>query len=153
MEADNRLAMLDWGSSSMSSLVRFSDAGVPETFGANNYVDLTPGDGEHVNRLVAWGGDLYAFKDTKSFVFYGNSVDSSGNPVFNYRTVAVGAGLASGAAHAIAPEGIYFLDGSKRNVAIDVKIPRARAAPALPSPGRWQRASGTRLWAVERDRH
>jgi hypothetical protein len=102
---DNRVVNCDLG-----NRVRFSDAGDYLTWGANNYVDLTPGDGERITSLVTWGNLLFAFKQTKFFVFYGNSVDTAGNPVFNYRTVT-GIGSASSAAVTgaiAAPDGVYF---------------------------------------------
>src|SRR5687768_10053534 len=39
---------------SSPSHVYFSDAGDPQTWGTNNYVQLTPGDGEKVQAVVAW---------------------------------------------------------------------------------------------------
>lgn len=65
----------------------------PETFGANDYVDLSPGDGQTICQMVSWRGDLYVFKQTKFFVFYGESVDATGNPIFNYRMVDAGYGV------------------------------------------------------------
>lgn len=110
---DNRLVRAN------ESTVRFSAPGAPETFGTNDYVQLTPGDAERVVSLVAWRDLIFAFKQSKFFVFYGNSTDASGNPVFNYRTVNAGAGVsyndASGfdfrIAHgaAAAKDGVYFV--------------------------------------------
>lgn len=88
--------------------VLFSDPGVPTTFGANNYVDLHPGDGEAITALVAWREYVIAFKETKFFVFYGTSTSSTGTPIFNYRPVSSLAG--SVGAVCASPEGVYFLD-------------------------------------------
>lgn len=109
--ADNRLAIADSGSK-----LWFSDPGAPETFGANNFVQLTPGDGELIGAMCVYNNQLYVFKDTKFFVFYGNSTDSTGNPVFNYRTVNTGIGLRTSAGagsrgahcYCVGPHGVYF---------------------------------------------
>jgi hypothetical protein len=93
----------------------FSDPGAPETFGANNYVLLTPGDGEEIQAAEVFNNQLFVFKQTKFFVFYGNSTDSAGNPIFNYRVVDTGVGVTQSGAKAAAssvcasPSGIYFL--------------------------------------------
>ena len=91
------------------SRVSFSDPGAPETFGANNYVDLTPGDGEAITGMVAWRELVFVFKESKFFVFHNNSVDSAGQPVFNYYAT-VGTGLVSPRAVAATSEAVYFLD-------------------------------------------
>lgn len=91
------------------SRVWFSDAGAPETFGANNYVDVAPGDGEAVKAVIAWRESVFVFKETKFFVFYGTHVDAGGDPVFSYRTVDTGVGLASSRAVTVDERGIYFL--------------------------------------------
>jgi hypothetical protein len=54
---------------------------------------------------------LFVFKQTRFFVFYGNSTDSSGDPVFNYRTVSTGVGLQSKNAVAVGRTGVYFASG------------------------------------------
>ncbi len=75
--ADNRLvAACD---TTNRSRVKFSDAGDPETFGANNYVDLDPGDGEQIMAICNWREQLFVFKQTKFFRFYGTSTDEGGN--------------------------------------------------------------------------
>jgi hypothetical protein len=109
---DNRLVSA--AQSTNRSRVLFSDAGDPNTFGANNYVDLTPGDGEQITGMMAWRDFLFVFKSSRYFVFYGNSTDSAGNPVFNFRTVDTGVGLVSPRAVAATRDGVYFL--SQRGV-------------------------------------
>ena len=100
------------------SKVSFSDPGAPETFGANNYVLLTPGDGEEIQSAVVYNNQLFVFKQSKFFVFYGNSTDATGSPIFNYRAVDTGVGvhpapsaLSSGATGAVCatPDGVYFV--------------------------------------------
>jgi hypothetical protein len=89
---DNRLVTANYNGTNPSR-VQFSDAGAPDTFGANNYIDLTPGDGERIAAIKAWRDMLFVFKQTKFFVFYGTSTASTGSPVFNYRTVDAGVGV------------------------------------------------------------
>jgi hypothetical protein len=104
---DNRL--INARTSANPSRVLFSDPGVPTTFSVNNYVELSPGDGEAVNGLAAWREYVFAFKDTKVFVFYSTGTDATGQPVFNYRPLH-GAGCVGGRAVCTSPEGVYFLD-------------------------------------------
>ncbi len=88
--------------------VQFSAAGDATTWPANNYVTLTPGDGEQIQGVVTWRDLVFVFKRTKFFVFYGNSVDASGNSIFNYRTVDAGVGLTAGPSCVATPGGVYF---------------------------------------------
>lgn len=96
------------GSTVTESTVHFSDELAPETWTANSYVQLTPGDGEKIQGCVAWRDMVFVFKESKFFVFNGNTVDSAGLPRFNRREVN-GAGLVAPKAIATAPEGVYFL--------------------------------------------
>ena len=94
------------------SRLLFSDPGDPLTFGANNYIDLSPGDGEAIMGLAVWRELLFVFKETKLFVFTGTSTDTDGSPIFDYYGVQTGVGLASSRALAVGREGVYFLDRS-----------------------------------------
>jgi hypothetical protein len=96
-------------STASTSLVHFSDALAPETWSANNYVYLTPGDNEDIQGIAPWKNHVYVFKSSRFFDFYGNSTDSTGQPIFNYREIT-GAGLAAPLAVAAAPSGVFFLD-------------------------------------------
>jgi hypothetical protein len=87
---DNRLVYL--ATNGETSRVEFSDAGAPETVGANNYIRFTPGDGEKISGGCSWSNQVFIFKPDKFFVVYGTSTDSSGNPIFNYHTVEGGVG-------------------------------------------------------------
>lgn len=122
---DNRLVQARFTSAGVSptgangteSTVFFSDAGAPETFSANNYVHLRPGDGEVIRGMATWGGYVFVFKDTSMFVFPVPSVGSTGAPVFNYRREALPSRMASGRYAAVAgPDGLYFatMDGIYR---------------------------------------
>jgi hypothetical protein len=89
--------------------VWFSDAGAPETFGANNWVELAPGDGEAITGMASFGNQLYIFKQSKFYVFFGNSVDGAGEPIFNYRTVAGTGAIFSEGSIVAAVDGVYFI--------------------------------------------
>lgn len=97
--------------------VRFSGAGNPENFAVNGYVDLDPGDGEPITNLVTWRDLVFAFKRSKFYVFYGESLTNTGTAAFNYRKVDVGIGATAGfgtiknrsATACAAPDGVYFL--------------------------------------------
>lgn len=96
------------GATVSESTVYFSDEGAPETWTANNYVHLTPGDGEKIQGVVSWRNLVFVWKETKMFVFTGNGQDSSGNPEFVFRQVD-GAGLVAPNAVAVSPQGVYFM--------------------------------------------
>lgn len=101
------------GASSSSSHVWFSDAGNAESWQTTNYVQLTPGDGEAIVGAVSWRGNLFIFKETRLFVFYGNSTDAAGNPVFNYRVVQLPSRMVQigfqEAAISAGDDGVYFV--------------------------------------------
>jgi len=109
---DNRLVNARRSSAtagSNPSSVRFSSPTDPLTFAANDYVDLLPGDGEQIQGVVAWRDYLFVFKESKLFVFYGTDTDSTGNPIFRFRTVDTGVGAVSPRAIAAGRDGVYFL--------------------------------------------
>jgi hypothetical protein len=91
-----------------TNAVRFSDAGAL-TYTANNDIQFTPGDGQNYRALVHWRDLTFIFKEERFFVHYGESEDSSGNPIFNYRTVEAGTGPVGPKAVCLAPDGVYFL--------------------------------------------
>lgn len=114
-QPDNRVVMagLNLGD---GSRVIFSDPDDHTTWPSNNFVDLSPGDGERIQALIGWRDFVFAFKQTKTFVFYGNTVDGNGDPIFNYRTI-VGMGVAKSTADGLlqapvvaAQEGVYFIN-------------------------------------------
>jgi hypothetical protein len=86
---DDRLVIAD---ASTTSKLWFSDAATPETITASNFVQVTPGDGQPITGMAVFGTQLFVFKQTKFFVFYGNSTDATGLPVFNYRMMDTGVG-------------------------------------------------------------
>jgi hypothetical protein len=109
MPADNRLVVADIGSK-----VWFSDPGAPTVYGANNFVLLTPGDSETIMAIATYNNQVFIFKKTKFFVFYGTTADAAGNPVFNYRVVDTGAGAARFGTNyhqhsvCVGDDGVYF---------------------------------------------
>lgn len=105
MPDDNRLVTSDG-----KYRLFFSDPGAPLTFGVNNYVDLGPGDGSLIAEIVTWRNQTFVFKSNKFYVFYGNTTDAQGQPVFNYRTVDQGQGVARGETVVTTPEGVYFVN-------------------------------------------
>jgi hypothetical protein len=116
---DNRLVSachVGTSAASNPSSVIFSDPGNPLNFASdspdNNYEQLTPGDGESIMGMIAWREYLFVFKETSFFVFYGTSVGQDGYPVFNYRQIRAGVGLASSRAVCAGRDGVYFLDRS-----------------------------------------
>jgi hypothetical protein len=104
------------GLASNPSRVHFSNAGAPETWETDgaagrgaNFVDLDPGDGEQIVAAVAFRDMVLVFKESKFYVFYGESTQSNGTPVFNYRSVKAGIGLAAKQAICVARDGVYFM--------------------------------------------
>lgn len=110
-------------SASSPSHVYFSNAptlAVPnavETWNSNDFVILTPGDGQRIHGCAAFQNDLYVFKESRFFVFTGEDTDVDGNPIFNYRTVDVGVGMSgynagTEAAQTVCggSDGVYFLN-------------------------------------------
>lgn len=124
---DNRLVIAGIGN---DSTVQFSGAGAPETFGANDFVRLTPGDGESITGLATWREMLFAFKESKFFVFGRTSTDADGEPIFNYRPVTAGQGCSSGAV-AVGDDGLYFVNRSGVYVTTG-DVPRYLSRPLEP---------------------
>ena len=104
--ADNRLvAACD---TTNRSRVKFSDAGDPETFGANNYVDLDPGMASGHGHLQLARAAIRVQADE---VLPGpwHSTDAGGNPIFNYTAIRSGIGCSQmGAVCAVPGRGVYF---------------------------------------------
>jgi hypothetical protein len=100
--------------------VFFSNPGQPEiweTDGAagpplrgRNFIDLTPGDGEKIMAAVTWRELVFIFKETKFFVFWGESTGSDGTPTFQVREVVNAIGLASPQAVSVGRDGVYFMN-------------------------------------------
>lgn len=74
------------GAGSNESTVWFSQPGDAEKWDETDYVDLGD-DGDDITAAVTYGNNVFVFKKTKMFVFYGNSVDGTGGTVFNYRSI------------------------------------------------------------------
>lgn len=102
------------GAISGSSHVWFSNPGNPESYESTAFVQLNPGDGEELVGGCAWGGSIFAFKETRLFVFGGISPDAEAKPIFNFRSVDLGTRILppspAGAGVACAGgEGVYFI--------------------------------------------
>jgi hypothetical protein len=76
------------GFNGTQSTVFFSDQGAPETFTATNFVILSHGDNEEIVGLAVWRDLIFVVKQTKMFVFYGESTDDEGLTEFNYHEVS-----------------------------------------------------------------
>lgn len=96
--------------SSSPSHVYFSDAGDAESWDVDNFIQLTPGDGEQIQACISWREFVFVFKESKFFVFYGEETDRTGAPVFQYRTVDAGVGAVGPKCVAACEMGVFFLD-------------------------------------------
>lgn len=98
------------GGTTNPSYIHFSDEGAPETWTANSFAQLRPGDGERIQAVIAWREFVFAFKQSSFFVFTGTTTDGSGNPVFERYPIDTGHGLVSPRAVCADETGVYFLD-------------------------------------------
>lgn len=102
------------------STVFFSSANAPDTIDTDNWVYLTSGDGEQITGMAAYRDFLFVFKQTKYFVFYGESLGPDGStPEFNYRTVTIpvgrvqAGGIVGAQRCCTGPDGVYFVAGTR----------------------------------------
>lgn len=143
---DNRLVAAGYGTTtggpngttSSVSTIYFSEKGNPEAWktagtaeNPNNSVQLDPGDGEAITGAIAWRESVYVFKETKFFVFYGNSIDSEGNPVFNFRKIDTGIGCVSPRTLCADANGVYFMSrtGMHRTAGREPELLSSRIEP------------------------
>ena len=99
---DSRLVCSGFG-----GVVSFSEPADPETFGVDDYVTL-PGD---VTEVASYNDLVFALNDTGLYVFYGNSTDSTGGTIFNYRLITREVKNISNAIDrcmAAGPDGVYI---------------------------------------------
>lgn len=104
---DNRL-VLGQPTGEVSSVL-FSAPDDPDSYSIDDTVTLHANDGQQIRMMLPWSNNLFVFKDAKFFVFYGNSTDSTGGTIFNYRTVDTGVGCGYDYAACAAQDGIYFV--------------------------------------------
>lgn len=97
------------GQTSSPSHIYFSEEGDAEAWDTTNLIQLTPGDGEAIQALVSYRELLFAFKETKFFVFYGESIDNDGGVIFDFRPVDTGIGMVGPKAYCVTEQGIYFV--------------------------------------------
>lgn len=106
------------GIESGTSFVWFSNPGEPEEYESTSFVEVSPGDGEEIVGCCVYNGQVFVFKETKLFVFYGISADAEENPLFNFHTVDLGTRIlppgasaerGSGEYVTVGLEGVYFV--------------------------------------------
>lgn len=102
-------AYADMGQPPNRDRVHFSAAGDVTDWGANDWVDLWPNDQQQIRAAVAFRDSVFVFKDRRFAVFYGESTDADGQPIFNYRPVDVGVGCAYDHGATVGPDGVYFI--------------------------------------------
>lgn len=88
------------------STVFFSQPDNPQWWDETDWVMLDRGDGETILAADSFGDQLFIVKKTKFFVFYGNSTDTDGGTVFNYRKVDSPSGIVDVVSH---KSGLYLL--------------------------------------------
>lgn len=149
------------GAISSGSHVWFAMPGNAEEYESTAFVQMRPGDGEDIVGGCAWGGQVFVFKETHLFVFYGVSVDAEGRPIFNFRTIDLGtrilppsvkcnAQVVAGAegVYFIANDGLYVTTGGEPALLSEDLDPladsRALVGPAATTFGerRWTSAKG-----------
>lgn len=91
------------------SRVSFSAPADGDTWGADDWVELDPDDGEDIRGVAAWSDELYVFKRSRFYVFYGISTDATGGAVFNYRKVDAGIGSNFDNGVSAGRDGVYFI--------------------------------------------
>lgn len=103
------------GANGGPSTLFFSDENAPETYQATNFVQLDPGDGERITGVVGFQNQLFVFKYTKVYVFYGVDPDDDGAPLPRYRTMTLPDPIAITADPTLwdpvcaGPDGVYFI--------------------------------------------
>lgn len=149
------------GAISSGSHVWFASPGDAESYESTAFVQVRPGDGESIIACCAWGGQIFVFKETHLFVFYGVSADNSGRPIFNFRTVDLGTRIlppsskcapqvAAGAegVYFVANDGLYLTTGGEPSLLSEELDPlagsKALVGPASTTFGerRWTGARG-----------
>jgi hypothetical protein len=97
-------------STSSPSHIYFSNALDATTWDADDFDQLTPGDGEKIQAVISWREFTFAFKETKFFVYHGEDQAADGTPIFRNTPIDTGVGLASPRAVCADERGVYFLD-------------------------------------------
>lgn len=78
---------------SSTSHVWISRPGSAEEWEERSYIQLSPGDGEEIQGLAVFGGQVLVFKETKFFVIYGvSAIEETGQPEYHFREVSLGEG-------------------------------------------------------------
>jgi hypothetical protein len=116
---------------SSPSTVYWSEPGNPEVYNTDNTIDLRPGDGERITAIGAFRGQVFIFKETAYWVFYGESTTSTGGIQFDFRPVETGVGCVGPRALAVGPDGLYFMsrDGIYRTTGGNPTLLSDRVSP------------------------
>jgi hypothetical protein len=89
--------------------VNFLDPGAT-TFTSTNWVSLEPGR-ERITGVTTVGELVFVFKESRMYVFYGESTDADGQPIFNYRPVNLGDRIRPRGSEGGGPPGRFGSDG------------------------------------------
>jgi hypothetical protein len=71
---------------------------------------FSPGDGEELIAACVWRDRIFVFKQSKFFVIYGTTVDSSNATTFDFYAVDTGVGAHSPLGVCAGTDGVYFVD-------------------------------------------
>jgi hypothetical protein len=97
-----------------AATIFFSDPGTPDTYTSTSWEELDPGDGEPITGMVAWQNELFVFKTTKMYAFYGVGTLSDGTAKFLYRRVTLSDPIPAATVStfyqpvAVGPDGVYI---------------------------------------------
>ncbi len=169
-DGDNRLVVAGTvanggpnGAVSSGSHVWFSEPGNAESYESTAFVQVSPGDGESIVGCCAWGGQVFVFKETRLFVFYGVAADPQGEdkPEFLFRTVELGTRILPPASfmgsqvvagrdgvYFVSNEGVWVTTGGEPSLLSEDLDPLANTAPLLGpaaetfGDARWTEARG-----------
>jgi hypothetical protein len=149
------------GAISSGSHVWFANPGDAEAYESRSFVQVRPGDGESIVACCAWGGQVFVFKESRLFVFYGVSVNNAGKPIFNFRTVELGTRILAPSSkcapqvvagaegvYFVANDGLYMTTGGEPSLLSEELNPladsKALVGPAATTFGerRWTSARG-----------
>lgn len=81
------------GAASSASHLWISRPLSAEEWEERSYIQFSPGDGEEIQGIAVFGGQVFVFKETKFFVVYGvSAIEETGQPEYHFREVSLGEG-------------------------------------------------------------